>query len=167
MCTICLFLLKPTLSTGHWWEASYLGMTLAWIILDFGEKFCFKHFKEWIKFVWGHTQLASHWSSNYVFPSKAHGSSKRGGRVWMRSATSRAPMVYLWFLIMTAGIPLVALCIQSDGGPHTTGGTEPEYEPWRIRENDPQALKPRTSQTARWAREHTGSDNQCMLQKSE
>lgn len=90
-----------------------------------------------------------------------------GGAVWMRSATSWAPMVYLWFLIVTAGIPLVALCIQSDGGPHTTGGTEPEYEPWRIRENDPQALKPRTSQMARWAREHAGSDNQCMLQKSE
>lgn len=45
------------------------------------------------------------------------------------SAKSRALMVYLWFLVVTAGIPLIALCIQSDGSPHTTGGTEPEDEP--------------------------------------
>lgn len=43
------------------------------------------------------------------------------------SAKSTALILYLWFLVVTAGIPLVALCIQSDGGPHTTGGTEPEY----------------------------------------
>lgn len=35
----------------------------------------------------------------------------------------------LGLLVMAAGIPLVALCVQSDGGPHTTGGTEPEDEP--------------------------------------
>lgn len=43
------------------------------------------------------------------------------------SAKSTALILYLWFLVVTTGIPLVALCIQSDGGPHTTGGTEPEY----------------------------------------
>jgi hypothetical protein len=30
---------------------------------------------------------------------------------------------------MTAGIPLIALRIQSDGGPDATGGTESEDEP--------------------------------------
>lgn len=47
----------------------------------------------------------------------------------MYGAKSTALILYLWFLIVTAGIPLVALRIQSDGGPNTTGGTEPEYEP--------------------------------------
>lgn len=45
------------------------------------------------------------------------------------SAESTALVRYLWLLVMTAGVPLVALCIQSDGGPHATGGTEPEDEP--------------------------------------
>lgn len=36
---------------------------------------------------------------------------------------------YLWLLVMTGGIPLVALCVQPDGGPQATGGTEPEDEP--------------------------------------
>lgn len=45
------------------------------------------------------------------------------------TAGSTALFWYLWLLVMTAGIPLIALCIQSDGGPHATGRTEPEDEP--------------------------------------
>lgn len=45
------------------------------------------------------------------------------------SAGSAALLWYLWLLVMTAGIPLVALCVQPDGGPHATGGTETEDEP--------------------------------------
>lgn len=45
------------------------------------------------------------------------------------SAGSTALLWYLWLLVMTAGIPLVALGVQPDGGPHATGGTETEDEP--------------------------------------
>ena len=60
------------------------------------------------------------------------------------SAESTALFWYLGLLVVTAGIPLVAFCVQPDGGPHATGGTEPEDEPRRVRENDPQALRART-----------------------
>lgn len=79
---------------------------------------------------------------------------------------STALLWYLWLLVMTAGIPLVALGVQPDGGPHATGGTETEDEPWRIWENDPQTLGPRTFRMDEWTNEYTGKNNEDLFWKS-
>ena len=78
-------------------------------------------------------------------------------------AENTALLCYLGLLVMAAGIPLVAFCIQSDGGPHATGGAEAEDEPRCIRENDPQALRARTPRTDQWTNKHTRKSDQCWL----
>lgn len=82
--------------------------------------------------------LSFSWSYQYgiYFPESKITPTKglQGLPIFARSdethrAWSIAWLWYLGLLVMAAGIPLVALCIQSDGGPHAAGGTEPEDEP--------------------------------------